>query len=183
MSVSDSAERPGPLAGYRVLEIGSTVAGPFCGRMLADFGAEVIKIEPPEGDPVRTMGKQLDGHSLYAASIFRNKRLIALDLHRPEGQAIARDLAATCDVLVENFKPGTLEAWGLGWAELSKLNPRLVMVRTGSPSAGSILITSAPKSASMRPQNGPATVDPISSTRYPLSGPAGLLLSFSDTCC
>jgi crotonobetainyl-CoA:carnitine CoA-transferase CaiB-like acyl-CoA transferase len=129
VTVSDSAERQGPLAGYRVLEIGSTVAGPFCGRMLADFGAEVIKIEPPEGDPVRTMGKQLDGHSLYAASIFRNKRLIALDLHRPEGQAIARDLAATCDVLVENFKPGTLEAWGLGWAELSKLNPRLVMVR------------------------------------------------------
>ena len=128
-NVSDSAERQGPLAGYRVLEIGSTVAGPFCGRMLADFGAEVIKIEPPEGDPVRTMGKQLDGHSLYAASIFRNKRLIALDLHRPEGQAIARDLAATCDVLVENFKPGTLEEWGLGWAELSGLNPRLVMVR------------------------------------------------------
>jgi crotonobetainyl-CoA:carnitine CoA-transferase CaiB-like acyl-CoA transferase len=129
VTVSDSAERQGPLAGYRVLEIGSTVAGPFCGRMLADFGAEVIKIEPPEGDPVRTMGKQLDGHSLYAASIFRNKRLIALDLHRPEGQAIARDLAATCDVLVENFKPGTLEEWGLGWAELSGLNPRLVMVR------------------------------------------------------
>jgi crotonobetainyl-CoA:carnitine CoA-transferase CaiB-like acyl-CoA transferase len=129
VTVSDSAERQGPLAGYRVLEIGSTVAGPFCGRMLADFGAEVIKIEPPEGDPVRTMGKQLDGHSLYAASIFRNKQLIALDLHRREGRDIARDLAARCDVLVENFKPGTLEAWGLGWAELSKLNPRLVMVR------------------------------------------------------
>jgi crotonobetainyl-CoA:carnitine CoA-transferase CaiB-like acyl-CoA transferase len=124
-----TGERRGPLAGYRVLEIGSTVAGPFCGRMLADFGAEVIKVEPAEGDPVRTMGKQLDGHSLYAASIFRNKRLISIDLHREEGRALVRDLAAKSDVLVENFKPGTLEKWGLGWDDLSRLNPRLVMVR------------------------------------------------------
>lgn len=121
--------RQGPLAGYRVLEIGSTVAGPFCGRMLADFGAEVIKVEPAEGDPVRTMGKQVDGHSLYAASIFRNKRLISIDLHREEGRSLVRDLAARCDVLVENFKPGTLEKWGLGWEDLSPLNPRLIMVR------------------------------------------------------
>lgn len=105
------------------------MAGPFCGRMLADFGAEVIKIEPAEGDPVRTMGKQHEGHSLYAASIFRNKKLISLDLHKERGREIARALAAKCDVLVENFKPGTLEKWGLGWEELSKLNPRLVMVR------------------------------------------------------
>ena len=119
----------GPLAGYRVLEIGSTVAGPFCGRMLADFGAEVIKIEPPDGDPVRTMGKQLEGHSLYAASIFRNKKMISLDLREQKGRDIARALAAKCDVLVENFKPGTLEKWGLGWADLSQLNPGLVMVR------------------------------------------------------
>jgi crotonobetainyl-CoA:carnitine CoA-transferase CaiB-like acyl-CoA transferase len=119
----------GPLSGYRVLEIGSTVAGPFCGRMLADFGAEVIKIEPAEGDPVRTMGKQHEGHSLYAASIFRNKKLIALDLHQEKGREIARALAKKCDVLVENFKPGTLEKWGLGWDDLSQLNPRLVMVR------------------------------------------------------
>lgn len=122
-------ERQGPLAGYRVLEIGSTVAGPFCGRMLADFGAEVIKIEPADGDPVRTMGKSVDGHSLYAASIFRNKKLVSIDLHREEGRALIRDLAARCDVLVENFKPGTLEKWGLGWDDLSKINPRLVMVR------------------------------------------------------
>jgi crotonobetainyl-CoA:carnitine CoA-transferase CaiB-like acyl-CoA transferase len=122
-------ERQGPLAGYRVLEIGSTVAGPFCGRMLADFGAEVIKIEPAEGDPVRTMGKSVDGHSLYAASIFRNKRLVAIDLRRPEGRALIKELAAKVDVMVENFKPGTLEKWGLGWEDLSKINPRLVMVR------------------------------------------------------
>ena len=119
----------GPLSGMRVIEIGSTVAGPFCGRMLADFGAEVIKIEPPDGDALRTMGKQCEGKSLYAASMFRNKRLVALDLHREEGRAIVRALAERADVLIENFKPGTLESWGLGSAELSRLNPRLVMVR------------------------------------------------------
>jgi len=119
----------GPLTGTRVLEMGSTVAGPFCGRLLADFGAEVIKIEPADGDPVRTMGKHFAGKSLYAASIFRNKRLISIDLRRPEGQVIARDIALGCDVVVENFKPGTLEAWGLGWGELSRANPSLVMVR------------------------------------------------------
>ncbi len=119
----------GPLTGIRVLEIGSTVAGPFCGRMLADFGAEVIKVEPSEGDPVRTMGQQHNGHSLYAASIFRNKKLISIDLRRPEGHALVRELAAKSDVVVENFKPGTLEAWGIGWEQLSQINPRLVMVR------------------------------------------------------
>lgn len=119
----------GPLTGIRVLEIGSTVAGPFCGRMLADFGAEVIKVEPAEGDPVRTMGQQHDGHSLYAASIFRNKKLISIDLRRPEGHALIREMAAKSDVVVENFKPGTLEGWGIGWEALSQLNPRLVMVR------------------------------------------------------
>src|SRR5574340_1019244 len=117
----------GPLAGLRVLELGSTVAGPFCGRLLADFGAEVIKVEPAEGDPVRTMGKRFHGKSLYAASIFRNKALISLDLRRPEGQQLARELARVCDLVVENFRPGGLERWGLGYRELSALNPRLVM--------------------------------------------------------
>ncbi len=129
MTDSQTTERQGPLAGRRVLEIGSTVAGPFCGRMLADFGAEVIKVEPAEGDPVRTMGKQFEGRSLYAASIFRNKRLVSIDLHSEEGRALVRDLAVKSDILVENFKPGTLEKWGLGWEDLSKLNPRLIMVR------------------------------------------------------
>lgn len=119
----------GPLAGMRVLEMGSTVAGPFCGRLLADFGAEVIKIEPAEGDPVRTMGKQFQGKSLYAASIFRNKELVAIDLRTAAGQALAADLAARCDVVIENFRPGGLEKWGLGYAELSARNPGLVMVR------------------------------------------------------
>ena len=119
----------GPLAGYRVLEMGSTVAGPFCGRLLADFGAEVIKVEPAEGDAVRTMGKRFHGKSLYAASIFRNKSLITLDLRKPEGQRIAADLAAKSDVLIENSRPGGLERWGLGYEQLSARNPGLVMVR------------------------------------------------------
>ena len=119
----------GPLAGIRVLEMGSTVAGPFCGRLLADFGAEVIKIETTDGDPVRTMGKSFHGKSLYAASIFRNKSLICLDLRQPAGQRLAADLAARCDVLVENFRPGGLERWGLGYEALSARNPGLVMVR------------------------------------------------------
>ena len=123
------SEPSGPLAGFRVLELGSTVAGPFCGRLLADFGATVIKVEPPEGDPVRTMGKRFAGKSLYASSIFRNKRLIALDLRKPEGRAIVRELAAKCDALIENFRPGTLERWGLGYEALRASNPGLVMVR------------------------------------------------------
>jgi len=123
------AEFSGPLAGYRVIELGSTVAGPFCGRLLADFGAEVIKVEPAEGDPVRTMGKRFHGKSLYAASIFRNKSLISVDLRKPEGQQIIRDLAAKSDVLVENFRPGGLERWGIGYEQLSQVNPALIMVR------------------------------------------------------
>ena len=119
----------GPLEGYRVLELGSTVAGPFCGRLLADFGAEVIKVEPPEGDPVRTMGKHVDGRSLYAASILRNKKLVSLDLRQPAAREAVRALARHCDAVVENFRPGTLEKWGIGYEALKVENPGLVMVR------------------------------------------------------
>jgi crotonobetainyl-CoA:carnitine CoA-transferase CaiB-like acyl-CoA transferase len=105
------------------------VAGPFCGRLLADFGAEVVKIEDPAGDPVRTMGKRFHGKSLYAASIFRNKALLALDLRQTRGREIARDMAQRADVLIENFRPGSLESWGLGYEQLSAVNPGLVMVR------------------------------------------------------
>ena len=119
----------GPLAQYRVLELGSTVAGPFCGRLFADFGAEVIKIEPLIGDDIRSIGGQARGKSLYAASIFRNKSLIAVDLRTAEGQAIVRRIASQCDVVVENFRPGSLEKWGLGYAELARINPALVMIR------------------------------------------------------
>lgn len=126
--MSTAAPKP-PLAGYRVLELGSTVAGPFCGRLLADFGAEVIKVEPFEGDPVRSMGKRLEGKSLYAASIFRGKRLISLDLRRTEGQELVRRLADRSDFLVENFRPGAMEAWGLDYEALSRGNPGLIMIR------------------------------------------------------
>lgn len=119
----------GPLAGLKVLELGSTVAGPFCGRLLADFGAEVVKVEPLDGDVVRTMGKTLDGKSLYAASIFRNKRLVSLDMRTDEGRRLVREMATRCDVLVENFRPGSLEKWGMGYDVLSAANPRLVLVR------------------------------------------------------
>lgn len=127
MTVGGAGERP--LSGIRVLELGSTVAGPFCGRLLADFGAEVIKIEPPDGDAVRSMGKRLHGRSLYAASIFRNKALVTIDLRTDEGRRLVGDLAADSDVVIENFRPGTMERWGLGYDELSLRNPGLVMVR------------------------------------------------------
>ena len=127
--VSDANTARGPLAGYRVLELGSTVAGPFCGRLFADFGAEVIKVEPAEGDAVRTMGKRCEDQPLYAASILRNKSLISLDLRSDEGRDVVRRIAARSDVVIENFRPGTLEKWGLGYEELSALNPGLIMVR------------------------------------------------------
>ncbi len=126
---SDGFPHSGPLSGYRVLELGSTVAGPFCGRLLADFGAEVIKVEPPTGDTVRSMGKRLDGRSLYAASILRNKQLISLDLRTEAGRDLVREMVVSCDVLVENFRPGTMERWGLGYDELVQLNPGLILVR------------------------------------------------------
>lgn len=119
----------GPLEGFRVLELGSTVAGPFCGRILADFGAELIKVEPPEGDAVRAMGKRAKGRSLYAASIFRNKKLVSINLRTEEGRDLIKKLVAEVDVLVENFRPGTLERWGMGYDDLAKINPGLVLVR------------------------------------------------------
>ena len=121
--------KPQSLDGITVLELGSTVAGPFCGRLLADFGANVIKVEPPEGDPVRTMGKRFNGTSLYASSIFRNKKLLSIDLRTQAGIDITRRLALKADILIENFRPGTMEKWGLGYEELKKENPGLIMVR------------------------------------------------------
>ncbi len=127
--MSNDALNDGPLTGVRVLELGSTVAGPFCGRLLGDFGAEVIKVEVAEGDTVRSMGKRLNGRSLYAASIFRNKNLISIDLRVPEGQEVVRKLVRSCAVVVENFRPGALERWNLGYEDLCKINPAVVMVR------------------------------------------------------
>jgi crotonobetainyl-CoA:carnitine CoA-transferase CaiB-like acyl-CoA transferase len=119
----------GPLSGYRVIELGSMVSGPFCSRLMADFGAEVIKVEQVDGDPVRYMGSRQKDKSLYAASILRNKDLLALDLHKPAGQAIVKRLVAKSDIVIENFRPGTLEKWGLGYEELNEHNPRIILVR------------------------------------------------------
>ncbi len=125
----DAPVKTGPLVGVRVVELGSTVAGPFCARLLADFGADVIKIEQPEGDAVRAMGKHVNGRSLYAASLMRGKRIIAVNLRSDEGRDIARQLCEKADVVVENFRPGTLEKWGIGFADLSKVNPKIIMTR------------------------------------------------------
>jgi crotonobetainyl-CoA:carnitine CoA-transferase CaiB-like acyl-CoA transferase len=121
----------GPLEGVRVLELGSLIAGPLLGRLLADFGADVIKAEPPAtGDPFREWGAhRYEGRSLWWPLMSRGKKLITLDLHHPEGQQLCRRLAAEVDVLVENFRPGTLERWGLGPDSLHELNPGLVIAR------------------------------------------------------
>ena len=114
-----------------MLELGTLIAGPFCGQLLGDLGAEVIKIEPPgQGDPMRLWGRVHEGEpSLWWPVIARNKKAITLDLRQPDGQALLKSLVAKADFLIENFRPGTLEKWGLGWEELSAVNPRLIMIR------------------------------------------------------
>jgi formyl-CoA transferase len=120
----------GPLAGLKVVELGQLIAGPFAARTLADFGAEVVKIEPPgAGDPLRMWRLLKDGTSVWWQVQSRNKRSLALDLRQAEAQAIVRQLAAEADVLIENFRPGAMEGWGLGPDELLAANPALVMLR------------------------------------------------------
>jgi crotonobetainyl-CoA:carnitine CoA-transferase CaiB-like acyl-CoA transferase len=122
----------GALSHVRVIELGSFIAGPFCGQLLADLGAEVIKVEPPiVGDAMRQWGavKATNGRSLWWSVIGRNKRSITLDLRKPEGQRIVRELARDADVLIENFRPGTLERWGLAPGDLRQENDRLIVAR------------------------------------------------------
>ena len=123
--------KPGALAGLRVLDIATFVAAPFCGTILADFGAEVIKIEQPKsGDSLRQFGTITEcGDSLVWLSEARNKKAITLDLRKPEGVALFKKLVEQSDVVLENFRPGTLEKWGIGFEALSEINPRLVMLR------------------------------------------------------
>ncbi len=119
-----------PLAGVKVVELGQLIAGPFAGKTLADFGAEVIKIEPPgDGDPLRKWRLLHQGTSVWWQVQSRNKQSVVLDLRTRQGQAIARRLLSEADVVIENFRPGTMEEWGLGWDALSALNPRLIMLR------------------------------------------------------
>lgn len=122
-------QRP-PLRGVRVLELGQLIAGPFAAKTLADFGADVIKIEAEgTGDPLRKWRLLRDGTSVWWQVQSRNKRSLAIDLRSADGQAAVRRLAAEADVVVENFKPGKLEEWGIGWEQLHELNPGLVMLR------------------------------------------------------
>ena len=119
----------GPLSGLRAIELGSTVAGPFCARLLADFGADVIKVEQAEGDTLRTFSHRHNGRSLYNASMQRGKRIVSINLRTDEGRGLVRRLCEDADIVVENFRPGTLERWELGYDVLSAANPGLVMVR------------------------------------------------------
>ena len=128
---SDNSAKEGPLSDLRVLEMGQLLAGPFCGQLLADFGAEVIKCEQPDvGDPMRQWGREKPhGKSLWWPVVGRNKKSVTLNLRTPEGQEMVRELVKTTDVLIENFRPGTMERWNLGYDVLKEINPRLIMVR------------------------------------------------------
>lgn len=120
----------GPLAGIKVLELGTLIAGPFCSRMLAEFGAEVIKIEAPDGgDPIRQWRVLKDGTSLWWSVQSRNKKSVSLNLKDARGQEIARKLALDADIIIENYRPGVLEKWGLGYEDLKRINPATIMVR------------------------------------------------------
>ncbi|MBA3067245.1 MAG: CoA transferase [Hyphomonas sp.] len=120
--------RTGPLTDLRVIELGQLIAGPFCGQIFADFGADVIKVEPPgQGDPLREWGRE--GFPLWWSVVARGKRCITANLRETEGQDIVRRLVADADFLLENFRPGTLEKWGLGYEALKAINPRLIMIR------------------------------------------------------
>jgi crotonobetainyl-CoA:carnitine CoA-transferase CaiB-like acyl-CoA transferase len=120
----------GPLHGVRVVETGTMIAGPFCGHLFADYGAEVIKVEDPRGgDVMRRWGGLYKGLGLYWPILAREKKSVTLDLRQSDGQELLRKLLSTADVLVENFRPGTLEKWGLGWEQVHELNPRITMVR------------------------------------------------------
>ncbi|MEC5324041.1 CaiB/BaiF CoA transferase family protein [Aurantimonas sp. A3-2-R12] len=131
MSSREETDRMGPLEGIRVLEMGQLIAGPFCGQLLADFGAEVVKIEPPKtGDAMRQWGRtDADGHTLWWPVIARNKKSLTLNLRDSRAQDIVKALVAKTDILVENFRAGRMEEWGLGYNVLSKINPGLIMVR------------------------------------------------------
>ena len=131
MNDNPSSATAGPLAGIRVVDVATFIAAPFCATLLAEFGAEVIKVEMPgQGDPVwRQLGQKHKGVGLTWAQEARNKRGVTCDMRNPKGQQIVKELARHSDVLVENFRPGTMERWNLGYDVLDELNPRLVMVR------------------------------------------------------
>ena len=126
--MTDSTGRKGPLTDIRLVELGQLIAGPFCGQLMADMGADVIKVEPPgQGDPMRVWGR--GDYPLWWTVCSRNKRVVTANLREAEGQALVRRLISQSDMVLENFRPGTMERWGLGYEELSKENPGLIMIR------------------------------------------------------
>ncbi len=159
------------LAGLRVLDVSTLFAGPLAATMLGDFGADVIKIEHPKGDPVRYHGASKDGVGLWGKVVGRNKRGITLYLGSPEGQDVFRRLVASADVVIENFRPGTLERWGLGYEELSRVNPGLVLVRvtgfgqfgpySGRPGFGTLAEAMSGFAAITGEPDGPPTLPPF----------------------
>jgi formyl-CoA transferase len=176
-----SATRPtstGALGDIWVLELGTLIAGPFAGRLLGDMGADVIKIEDPKRpDPLRTWGQgERDGHRFFWTVHARNKRCITLDLRSPDGQDLFRRLVAESDVIVENFRPGTLEKWGLGYDVLSEVNPGIVLARvsgygqTGPKATQAGYASVAEAESGLRHLNG-----------YPGQAPPRLALSLGDT--
>lgn len=129
--MTSTPSNTGPLQDLRVIEMGTLLAGPFCGQLLGDFGAEVIKVEPPnQGDPLRDWGQEkAHGQSLWWPVVARNKKSVTINLREKEGQEIVYELVSKTDFLLENFRPGTMERWGLGYEQLKKINPRLIMIR------------------------------------------------------
>lgn len=123
------SDAKGPLAGLRVIDASMLFAGPVIGTLMGDFGADVIKVEHPRGDALRTLGWQKNDVSLWWAFVSRNKRMVTLDLSKPEGSSVFKELAATADVIIEGFRPGTMERWGIGPEDLHEINPGLVIVR------------------------------------------------------
>jgi crotonobetainyl-CoA:carnitine CoA-transferase CaiB-like acyl-CoA transferase len=159
------------LAGLKVLDVSTLFAGPLAATMLGDFGADVVKIEHPRGDPVRSHGASKDGVGLWAKVVGRNKRGITLYLGSPEGQDVFRRLIAGADVVIENFRPGTLERWGLGYPELSAENPGLVLTRVtgfgqfgpyaGRPGFGTLAEAMSGFAAITGEPDGPPTLPPF----------------------
>ena len=169
---------PGALDGIRVLEVGTLISGPFAARLLGDMGAEVIKIEPPGSpDPIRTWGQaEVDGHHFFWTVHARNKKCITLNLRAPRGRELFLDLAEQTDIIVENFRPGTLEKWNLGYDVLHERNPGIVLVRVSGygqtgPDAGKAGYASVAEAVSgLRHMNG-----------FPGGPPPRLALSLGDT--
>jgi formyl-CoA transferase len=172
------ASRPGALDGIRVLEVGTLISGPFAARLLGDMGAEVIKVEPPGSpDPIRTWGQaEVDGHHFFWTVHARNKKCVTLNLRTPRGRELFLDLAERSDIIVENFRPGTLEKWNLGYDVLRERNPGIVLVRVSGygqtgPDAGKAGYASVAEAVSgLRHMNG-----------FPGGPPPRLALSLGDT--